>query len=95
MTARQPRSTPQPIALHVLRTCSGYISKPNAYRLLGAGRLRRDTVSVALTLFHQLCDVGNALEQLRELHAPGSDDWCACTDIIIGLDAAIDTLVHQ
>ena len=50
-------------------------------------------MSVALALFTALCDVGTALEQLRDLHPPGSDAWCALTDIIMSLDAAIDTLV--
>ena len=50
---------------------------------------------LALTLFHQLCDVGNALEQLGRCTTPGSDAWCACTDIIIGVDTIIDTLVHS
>ena len=48
---------------------------------------------IALELFHRLCDVGNALDRLRDLHPPGSDAWCACTDILLSLDAAIDTLV--
>ena len=52
-------------------------------------------MSVALALFNALCDVANALEQLREMHTPGSDAWCACTDIIIGVDTIIDTLVHS
>ena len=52
-------------------------------------------MSVGLALFHQLCDVGNALDAWRDRHAPGSDAWCALTDILLGLDAAIDTLVHS
>ena len=31
-------------------------------------------MSVALAVFHQLCNVATALEQLREQHAPASDD---------------------
>ena len=52
-------------------------------------------MSVALALFNALCDVATALEQLREQHAPASDEWCAHTEILLGLDAAIDTLVHS
>ena len=51
--------------------------------------------STGLRLFQQLCDLGNALDAWRNTHPPGSDDWCACTEIILGLDAAIDTLVHS
>ena len=50
---------------------------------------------LALTLFHALCDVGNALEGWRERFPPGSDDWCTCTDIIIGINTIIETLVHS
>ena len=47
---------------------------------------------VALTLFHALCDVGNALEYYRDLHAPGSDDWTALTELLCMLDASVDLL---
>lgn len=50
---------------------------------------------VALTLFHQLCDVGNALAHVRDTQAPCSDTWTALTCIILQLDASIDTLVHS
>ena len=50
-------------------------------------------MSVALCLFKQLCEVGNALEALRNLHPPGSDDWTALTEILGWLDSAIDALV--
>ena len=35
---------------------------------------------LALALFHALCDVGNALEHLRETSTPASDAWCALTE---------------
>ena len=50
---------------------------------------------VALTLFHALCDVGNALEYYRDLHAPGSDDWTVLTELLGMLDASVDLLVRS
>jgi hypothetical protein len=52
-------------------------------------------MSLALALFKQLCDVGNALEYYRDLHAPGSDDWTALTEILGLLDLSIDRLVRS
>ena len=51
--------------------------------------------STGLVLFKNLCDVGNALEYYRDLHAPGSDDWTALTEILGWLDIAVDTLVES
>ena len=51
--------------------------------------------SLGLTLFHQLCDVGNALAAVRDTFEPCSDTWTALTCIILALDAAIDTLVRS
>ena len=50
---------------------------------------------LALTLFHRLCDVGNALAHVRDTQEPCSDTWTALTCILLGVDAAIDTLVHS
>lgn len=52
-------------------------------------------MSIALALFHQLCDVGNALECVRDAHAPASETWLALTCIVLELDAAIDLLVRS
>jgi hypothetical protein len=52
-------------------------------------------MSVALSLFQQLCEVGNALEELRDAYVPGSDDWTALTEILGILDLAIDGLVYS
>ena len=51
--------------------------------------------STGLLLFHALCDVGNALEYYRDLHAPGSDDWTVLTELLGMLDASVDLLVHS
>ena len=58
-------------------TCCACTSKPNACRLPDAGRCRRDTMSVELTLFTALCNVGNALAFLRDTQEPCSDNWRA------------------
>jgi hypothetical protein len=50
---------------------------------------------LALALFHDLCVVGNALADYRDRHPPCSDDWTACTCILLTLDAAIDRLVRS
>ena len=50
---------------------------------------------VALTLFHQLCDVGNALEGLRDMYVPESDQWLWHTEVLGILDAAVDLLVRS
>ena len=50
---------------------------------------------VALTLFHTLCDVGNALAHVRDVQEPCSDTWTALTCIILQLDSSIDMLVHS
>jgi hypothetical protein len=52
-------------------------------------------MSVALALFHDLCTVGNALAAYRDTHEPCSDDWTACTCILLTLDGAIDRLVRS
>ena len=48
---------------------------------------------LGLTLFHDLCLVGNALVAYRERFVPCSDDWTAVTCLILALDGAIDRLV--
>ena len=52
-------------------------------------------MSTALCLFQRLCDVANALEALRDLYAPASDDWLWHTEVIGLLDGAIDMLVRS
>lgn len=51
--------------------------------------------SIGLMLFRKLCDVGNALELLRDMYAPASDQWVWHTELLGILDAAIDTLVDS
>lgn len=51
--------------------------------------------SVGLVLFHQLCEVGNALEWLRETYTPLTDEWLWHTEVLGLLDEAIDTLVES
>jgi len=52
-------------------------------------------MSVGLTLFRALCDVGNSLERARELYAPWSDDWLMFTEMLATLDAAVAILVES
>ena len=52
-------------------------------------------MSVALELFGKLCDVGNALELLRDLCVPESDQWLWHTEVLGLLDESIDLLVHS
>ena len=52
-------------------------------------------MSIALTLFQRLCDVGTALECLREAHDPASETWLALTCLTSELDALIDLLVQS
>jgi hypothetical protein len=52
-------------------------------------------MSTALCLFHQLCDVGNALAHVRDAQEPCSDTWTALTCVLLSLDASIDLLVHS
>jgi hypothetical protein len=51
--------------------------------------------SLGLTLFHQLCDVGNALVLLRDREEPCSDRWCDLTCLLLSLDSSIDLLVRS
>ena len=50
-------------------------------------------MSLGLTIFHRLCDCGNALEELRDRLRPPSDAWIALTELLYGVDRLIDTLV--
>jgi hypothetical protein len=50
---------------------------------------------LALTLFHALCDVGNALEYLRGTYQPMTDEWLWHTEVLGMLDAAVDMLVES
>ena len=51
--------------------------------------------SLGLTLFHRLCELGNALEAIRDLYRPDSDDWLWHTEVLALLDTAVDMLVHS
>jgi hypothetical protein len=52
-------------------------------------------MSVALALFTALCDVGNALERLRDTYQPMTDAWLWHTEVLGLLDSCIDMLVHS
>lgn len=52
-------------------------------------------MSTALALFHRLCDVGTALECLRDAHDPASETWLALTCLRQELDVALDMLVRS
>lgn len=52
-------------------------------------------MSVALALFTALCEVGNALEMLRDMYVPESDQWLWHTEVLAILDETIDLLVHS
>ena len=51
--------------------------------------------SVGLTLFQHLVEVGNALEMLRDMYVPESDQWLWHTEVLGLLDSVIDMLVHS
>jgi hypothetical protein len=52
-------------------------------------------MSVALHLFESLVLVGNALEALRDLYVPESDQWLWHAEVLGLLDESIDLLVHS
>ena len=49
--------------------------------------------STGLDLFNALCDCGNAIAQSREFYDPGSQEWLAITELLLGVDALVDKLV--
>lgn len=51
--------------------------------------------SLGLTLFQSLCDVGNALEWLRDTHDPATDAWLFHTEVLAMLDEVVDLLVDS
>jgi hypothetical protein len=52
-------------------------------------------LSLSLALFDSLCDVGNALEALRDMYVPESDQWIWHTEVLGLLDMAVDLLVES
>ena len=50
---------------------------------------------LALTLFHRLCEVGNALERYRDLFAPADPTWVALTDMLLAVDSAVEMLLYS
>ena len=50
---------------------------------------------IALALFRALCEVGNALEQVRDTYPVMTDQWLWHTEVLGLLDASIDMLVHS
>lgn len=46
-------------------------------------------------VFQTLCVAGNMIEALREGVRPGSDTWCALTELLQAIDACLDTLVDS
>ena len=51
--------------------------------------------STGLIIFQRLCEVGNALEGLRDMFVPESDQWIWHTEILAMLDEAVDFLVYS
>ena len=52
-------------------------------------------MSLGLTVFHKLCDVGNALQGLRDQQPPGSDSWVGLAELVLQIDSMIDMLVDS
>ena len=60
-----------------------------------AGLGGRGMNSTRLLLFQHLVEVGNALEMLRDMYVPESDQWLWHTEVLGLLDGVIDMLVHS
>lgn len=52
-------------------------------------------MSVSLALFDLLCEAANAIDSLRQECSPGSDAWCALTQLVQWVDGTIDQLVES
>lgn len=52
-------------------------------------------MSLGLQLFTALCEVGNALEQVRDTYEVMTDQWLWHTEVLGLLDASIDMLVYS
>ena len=48
-----------------------------------------------LLLFQRLCELGNALEGLRDMFVPESDQWLWHTEVLAMLDETVDMLVRS
>ena len=46
-------------------------------------------------LFHRLCDVGNRLEDVRDSTFPQGALWLQLAEVLLELDAVIDTLAER
>ena len=51
--------------------------------------------SLGLTLFKKLCEVGNAVEWLRDTYDPSTDAWLFHTEALAMLDEVVDLLVDS
>ena len=51
--------------------------------------------STGLLIFQRLCELGNALEMLRDMFVPESDQWIWHTEILAMLDETVDFLVYS
>ena len=51
--------------------------------------------STGLLLFQHLVEVGNALEMLRDMYVPESDQWLWHTEVLAMLDETVDMLVRS
>ena len=51
--------------------------------------------SLGLTIFKHLCEVGNALELLRDAYDPATDAWLFHTEVLGMLDEVVDLLVDS
>jgi hypothetical protein len=49
--------------------------------------------SVSLILFKALCEAADTVEGYRGQYTPGSQEWCALTELVQQVDGLIDTLV--
>lgn len=52
-------------------------------------------MSLGLVIFEKLCATGNELEALKEVALPGSDTWCALTELVQAIDLCIDLLIDS
>lgn len=49
--------------------------------------------STGLLVFEALCQAGDTIAAAREPYGPGTDAWCALTELLQGVDALIDQVV--
>ena len=52
-------------------------------------------MSLGLIVFQKLCDVGNALQCLRDQQTPGTDAWVGLEELVQGIDRLINQVVDS